>query len=114
MPILVALALLVLGFSNPATAGGPGAGYALENRPTVVFPTGRAHRNFYPMTKRMASVWLSDVCFRGCTGQAGWGFEACIRKTRNPEWCRARLDVTDRACMQTCRLSGGPLVVLRD
>lgn len=114
MPILLALALLVLGLSSPSMAGGPGSGHAFENRPDLVFSSGRAYRSFYPMTQRSASVWASDVCFRTCTGKAGWRFEACLSKTRNPEWCRARLDSTDRMCMQSCRTRGGPLVVIRD
>ena len=103
--------MLLAGLIGPALAGG---GYTLENRALLVFPGSGAERiSPYPMSKRAASVWHSDSCFRDCTGQSAWRFEYCIREL-GPEACRVRLDADDRICLRTCRTRGGPLLNITD
>ena len=91
--------------------------YKLENRPVVVFPppprADGVHVSPYPMSKRAASVWTSDYCWRACTGEASWRFEACIG-AHGPEACRPALDADDRTCLRTCRTRGGPMLNLAD
>jgi hypothetical protein len=116
MPILALLAAILFALPDPALAGGApfGSGdYRMEHRPDLKFPGGKVHRSPYPMSQRSASVWLSDACFRTCTGKAGWRFEAC-RPAGGPEACRASLDAEDRACLHACRTRGGPLLNIAD
>ena len=56
--------------------------YKLENRPKVVFPGKRVHVSPYPMSKRAASVWTSDFCWRACTGQSGMAFPGSAARQR--------------------------------
>ena len=83
--------------------------YRLENRATVVFPGKREHTSPYPMSKRAASVWVSDFCWNDCTSHSGWKFQACVREA-DPESCRFQLDADNRACLRACRLRGGPML----
>lgn len=107
MRILVAVALLVAGLIAPAS----GSDYTFDSRPVVKFFGSGAERiSPYPMSPRAASVWLSDECWKDCTGQGAWRFEACIR-SYDPEHCRAKLDQSDRSCLRACRLKGGPAVL---
>jgi hypothetical protein len=89
--------------------------YKMENRPVVVFPPppkkGRVHISPYPSSKRAASVWESDLCWKQCTNQAGWRFEICTPQS-GPEACRFQVDADNRACLRACRLRGGPMVNL--
>jgi hypothetical protein len=112
MKALTAALLIVAGIAGPAAAGG----YSLANRPSVAFPApygGAVHVSPYPMSKRAASVWASDSCWRDCTGQAAWRFESCIGKL-GPQACRSELDADDRACLRWCRTRGGPLLNITD
>jgi hypothetical protein len=115
MPLLLTLLVLVSAALLPATpaAAGNGFGYSLEHRPDVVFPGKRVHRSPYPMSRQAASVWHSDFCFKDCTGQSAWRFEACIASA-HPEDCRVQLDAADRMCLRTCRPRGGPLLNIAD
>jgi hypothetical protein len=111
MKCLAAVFTLLTALIGPALAG---AGYTLENRAVIVFPgTGHERVSPYPMSKRAASVWHSDGCFRNCSGQSAWRFEYCIREL-GPEVCRIRLDADDRICLRTCRTKGGPLLNITD
>jgi hypothetical protein len=109
MKTVVILAAILSGLAGPAAAGG----YSLDNRPLVVFPNKSIHVSPYPMSKRAASVWESDFCWRDCTGQSAWRFETCAAG-HGPEFCRAELDAADRACLRACRTRGGPLLNVTD
>jgi hypothetical protein len=87
--------------------------YKMENRPDVVFPGNRVHTSPYPMSKRSASIWVSDFCWKDCTGQSGWKFQACAH-VDNPEACRFQLDADNRTCLRACRTRGGPMLNLAD
>src|SRR4051812_44959137 len=104
MRALLSALLFVFG-SLTATAGE----YSLANRVPVVFPGphgGIAHVSPFPMSKRVASVWASDACWRDCSAQGGWRMDTCLA-VDNQDRCRAKLDAEDRACLRQCRLSGG-------
>ena len=85
--------------------------YKLENRPDIVFPGKRLHITPYPLSKRAASKWDDDFCWRACTGQSGWRFQDCAR-VAGPETCRFSFDADNRYCQRTCRSRGGPLLPL--
>ena len=85
--------------------------YKLENRPELVFPGKRVHISPYPMSKRAASVWNSDLCWRTCTGETAWRFGAC-KSAYGPEACRFAHDVDNRVCLSACRARGGPILNL--
>ena len=116
---LAAAVLVLAGLCGAAQADpfGPIAfrSYKLENRPIVVFPPppkkGAVHVSPYPSSKRAASVWTSDFCWRACTGETAWRFEACIG-AHGFEACRPALDADNRVCLRTCRSRGGPMVNL--
>ena len=113
--ILAAVPLVLTALCDTAQADPFGLitfnSYRMENRATVVFPGNREHTSPYPMSKRAASVWVSDFCWNDCTGQSGWKFQACAR-AHGPELCRFQLDTDNRACLRACRLRGGPMVNL--
>ena len=97
---------LVLGLAAPAAAGG----YKLENRPEVVFKGGIVHQSPYPQSKRAASVWASDACWRDCTSSCNWKMEYCVGSS-DPDACRPHLDACARSCQRDCRgLSAGPVL----
>src|SRR5262245_56871084 len=115
-PATLALALLAFaGLTSAAQADPFGLitfnSYKLENRPELVFPgpprEGRVHISPYPMSKRAASVWNSDLCWRTCTGETAWRFDDCQR-AQGLEACRFAQDADNRACLRTCRTRGGP------
>ena len=112
---IIAVALLMTTFNALAQADPFGLitfnPYRLENRPDVVFPGKRVHISPYPFSKRAASVWESDFCWRTCTGQTAWRFEAC-QIAHGLEACRFPHDADNRACLRACRLRGGPWVNL--
>jgi hypothetical protein len=83
----------------------------LENRPKVVFPHKRVHMSPYPMSKRHASLWISDHCWRACTGETAYRYEACSL-THGLEACRFPLDADNRTCLRACRTRGGPMLNL--
>jgi hypothetical protein len=89
--------------------------YKMEHRAVVVFPPppkqGSVHISPYPMSKRAAAVWESDFCWKECTGQTGWRFQACVPEL-GPEACRFRLDADNRVCLRSCRTRGGPMLNL--
>ena len=89
--------------------------YRPENRPVLVFPPppreGRVRISPYPMSKRAASVWVSDFCWKDCTGETGWRFQDC-GAVHGLEACRPALNADNRACLRACRTRGGPLVNL--
>ena len=65
MKVFVALWVLVTALvaaGAPANAGE----YSLANRPEVTFKDGPAHVSPYPQSRRAASVWQSDACWRDC------------------------------------------------
>jgi hypothetical protein len=108
MRALAALLVLIAGLTGPAAAGD----YTLENRPEVVFPAskgGKVHISPYPASKRAASIWLSDACWRDCSRDCTWKMEYCVRAT-DADACRPHLDACDRACQRSCRNRGGPLL----
>jgi hypothetical protein len=110
-----AAALLLAGLCGAAQADPFGLisfnSYKLENRPEVVFPGKRVHISPYPMSKRAASVWASDFCWRACTGETAWRFDACV-PAYGPEACRFAHDADNRACLRSCRTRGGPMLNL--
>jgi len=114
---LLAAVLLAIAGCGPAQADPFGLitfnSYRLENRPDIVFPGNRVHVSPYPMSKRSASVWLSDACWRGCTAETTFRFEICSAE-RGFEACRYPLDADNRACLRACRTRGGPMVNLAD
>ena len=111
MKALIAIAVLVLGWLAPAAAGDQ---YTLANRPELVFPGpkgGIVHVSPFPSSKRAASVWLADACWRDCEGQCAWHNETCLQGFKlGTETCRPKLDACSRACQRSCRLRGGPLL----
>ncbi len=109
MKILASLLVLIAGLVEPAMAGE----YLKENRPVVVFPGGIRHISPYPQSQRSASVWTSDACWKDCTGQSAWRFQAC-QPTFGADACRPLLDADDRACLRQCRSRGGPLLNITD
>ena len=61
------------------------------------------------LSKRSASVFASDACWRGCTTECGAHFQQCIRVT----WfdgCLQSNNLCELACLRHCRLGGGPLM----
>ena len=74
MKILAALLLFILGLAAPTAAGQ----YKMENRHEVVFKGGIVHQSPYPQSKRAASVWASDACWRGCSSSCAWKMEYCV------------------------------------
>ncbi|HWL31295.1 MAG TPA: hypothetical protein VNQ50_04105 [Xanthobacteraceae bacterium] len=103
---VMALVLSVSGFVVPASAGD----YTLENRPQVVFKGGIAHVSPYPMSRRSASIWSSDACWRDCSASCTWAMESCVR-AEGADACVPRLDACDRSCQRACRdPSSGPLL----
>jgi hypothetical protein len=110
MRLLAVMTLLMAGLIGSATAND----YSLANRPELVFPGpkgGTVRVSPYPMSKRAASVWISDACWRDCEGQCAWSNEACLLGLRlGNEVCRPKLDACSRACQRTCRARGGPLL----
>jgi hypothetical protein len=113
------LAALLLMFAGLIVGGSPGpsaAGdYTYENRPHIVFPgpkgKGIVHVSPYPASKRAASIWLADACWRDCSRHCTWQMETCLRAAGAPaDACRPHLDACDRSCQRTCRLRGGPLL----
>jgi hypothetical protein len=110
MRMLAAVLVVLAAACAPAMAND----YSMARRPEVVFPgSGSTHISPYPAGKRAASVWTSDFCWRDCTGQSAWRFEACIRAA-SPEYCRSQVDAEDRMCLRTCRTRGGPLLNITD
>jgi hypothetical protein len=106
MKVLSVVLLFVLGLVAQAAAGG----YKLENRPEVVFKGGIVHQTPYPQSKRAASVWASDACWRDCKATCTWKMEYCVG-SNNADACRPHLDACDRSCQRSCRgLSAGPLL----
>jgi hypothetical protein len=105
MKALSVVLLFILGLAAPAAAGQ----YKLENRPEVVFKGGIVHQSPYPQSKRAASVWASDACWRDCKTSCTWKMEYCVG-SNDPDACRPHLDACDRSCQRSCRgLSAGPL-----
>jgi hypothetical protein len=106
MKILAAVLLLVLGLAAPVAAGE----YTLENRPEVTFKGNIVHQTPYPQSKRAASVWNSDTCWRDCRSSCTWKMEYCVGSA-DADACRPHLDACDRSCQRSCRgLSAGPLL----
>ena len=106
MKVLSVVLLFVLGLAAPAAAGQ----YKPENRPEVVFKGGIVHQTPYPQSRRAASVWASDACWRDCTNTCNWKMEYCV-SSNDADACRPNLDACDRSCQRSCRgLSGGPLL----
>jgi len=120
--ILAALFVLFAGLAGPAQADPFGIiqfhSYKMENRPTVVFPPppkgGSKHMSPYPSSKRAAAVWESDFCWRKCTGETSWRYDACAYDPGKGgyESCRYRLEADNRTCLRACRTRGGPMVNL--
>jgi hypothetical protein len=113
--ILAIAALVFAGLTGAAQADPFGLisfnPYKLENRPEVVFPGKRVHISPYPSSKRAASVWVSDLCWRACTGETSHRFEVCVPAS-GPEACRFAHDADNRSCLRACRLRGGPMLNL--
>jgi hypothetical protein len=106
MRALALVILFVLGWLAPAAAND----YSLANRPEVVFKGGVVHQTPYPQSKRTASVWKSDACWRDCSSACKWKMEYCVTSS-DPDTCRPHLDACDRACQRDCRgISGGPFL----
>ena len=108
----IAAALLLLGVALPAAA----TDYSYANRPQVLFPGprgDRAHVSPFPMSRRAAAIWASDLCWRDCTSASAWRFSRCILDF-GADPCRAAMDADDRACLRACRLRGGPYVNITD
>ena len=106
MKVLCVVLLFVLGLVAQAAAGD----YTPENRPEVIFKGGIVHQTPYPQSKRAASVWASDACWRDCTSTCNWKMEYCVG-SNNADACRPHLDACDRSCQRSCRgLSAGPLL----
>jgi hypothetical protein len=76
--------------------------YTLANRPEVSFKHGPVRVSPYPQSKRQASVWASDACWRHCESSCAWNMEYCVRST-DPDACRPHLDACDRSCQRDCR-----------
>jgi hypothetical protein len=114
-PALLIAAVIFAGLTGAAQADPFGLivfnSYKLENRPELVFPGKRIHISPYPMSKRAASVWHSDLCWRTCTGETAWRFDAC-KNAHGLEACRFPHDADNRACLRACRTRGGPLLNL--
>jgi len=70
-------------------------------------------RGPYPLSWRAAKVRRADRCWRGCLAAAGREFQRCLRFEAATA-CVPWNDANDRACLRTCRLSGGPLLELAD
>jgi hypothetical protein len=91
--------------------------YKLKNRPDVIFLPGprggSVHVSPFPMSKRAASIWKSDACFRDCTGQCTFGYTDCIRSV-GEDRCRPQMDTCARTCQAECRRRGGPVLELTD
>jgi hypothetical protein len=120
---ILAAVLLLAGLASPVQADPSGIiqfhSYKMENRPTVVFPPppkgGSVHMSPYPASKRAAAVWESDFCWRKCTGETSWRYDACVHelgKATGFEACRFHLDADNRVCLRACRTRGGPMVNL--
>ena len=64
---------------------------------------GIVHVSPYPQSKRAASVWASDACWRDCTAELHLedGIPASARPSADA--CRPHLDACDRACQRSCR-----------
>ena len=104
MKVLAAVLLLVCGLVASAAAGD----YTYENRPEVVFKGGVVRQTPYPQSRRAASVWISDACWRGCKAECTWKMEYCVRSD-DADACRPHLDACDRSCQRACRdWSAGP------
>jgi hypothetical protein len=61
------------------------------------------------LSKRSASVFASDACWRGCTTECGAHFQQCSRGT----WfdgCLQSNNLCELSCLRHCRLGGGPLM----
>jgi hypothetical protein len=116
---LPAVLLALAGLSGTAQADPFGLitfnSFRMENRTPLVFPpppkNGNVHISPYPMSKRAASVWESDFCWKKCTGETAWRFDDC-RTTYGAEACRPALDADNRTCLRACRTRGGPMVNL--
>ena len=111
----VAALLTLIALTGPVLAG---SGFSLENRVEAVYPGpkgGRVHVSPFPMSKRTASVLLSEACWKDCSSQGAWRLEACLRTTKaGQDACRASLDADDRTCLRQCRTDGGPLLNITD
>ena len=121
--VLAAAGLVLAGLSGMAQADPFGIiqfrSYKPEHRPTVVFPPppkdGGVHVSPYPASKRGASVWESDFCWRKCTNETSWRYDACVHELGRGvglEACRFRLDADNKVCLRSCRTRGGPMVNL--
>jgi hypothetical protein len=98
--------LFALGIAVPAVAGD----YLVRHE--IAFPgakDGIVHVNPYPTSKRAASIWGSDACWRGCASSCAWHMEACVSGT-DADLCRPTFDACNRSCQRSCRTSGGPLL----
>ena len=106
MKVLSVTLLFILGMVAQAAAGQ----YKYENRPEVIFKGGIVHQTPYPQSRRAASVWASDACWRDCKTSCTWRMEYCVG-SNDADAGRPRLDACDRSCQRTCRgISGGPLL----
>ena len=74
----------------------------MENRPEVVFKGGIVRQTPYPQSRRAASVWISDACWRDCKAECTWKMEYCVRSD-DADACRPHLDACDRSCQRACR-----------
>ena len=101
MKVLSVVLLFILGLAAPAAAGQ----YKLENRPEVVFKGGAVHQSPYPQSKRAASVWASDACWRDCKTACTWKMEYCVG-SNDADSCRPQLDAWEAWADQVVEVLG--------
>jgi hypothetical protein len=66
----------------------------------------------FPPSFETARVIAADTCWRDCQSTCTWGLPRCVRAT--PQGlCLKFTDRCDRACLISCRQSGGPLVPIK-
>jgi hypothetical protein len=66
-----------------------------------------------PRSREAQAVWTADACWRGCTQQCNWDFQARLPFERSGK-ALARTGRCDRVCVDDCRTAGGPLLNLTD
>jgi hypothetical protein len=116
---LLALGMVIILAAAAALCGGGQANAAdLTLRDRAVMRRAATEQpaplyRLIPRSREAQAVWTADACWRGCTQQCNWDFQARLPFERSGK-ALAKTGRCDRVCVDDCRTAGGPLLNLTD
>jgi cellobiose phosphorylase len=83
-------------------------GDASDRNEALAAATRHAQRNDWDaLFERAQAAWNERACWSECGSYTAWAMAECLKRDARGV-CLDRADHADRACLRSCRISGGP------